>query len=468
MKHKLLNGFIASVGLSALILAARLLANIPAPLEVLYKELTHFLGVPAMFQFVHRLLGFGQAGKVVAFVGSAALWVGGVALAGLLAPIPAAALVALVSVILVGPIWGVVWGAVYLGLRLVLEPIRSDPERRGVLNSLGLGAAGLFGAGIIAAVQPLFAGKPAPVSATPSGSSVAPQLAEGITSQADLYYVSINNEALDPKIKEADWKLEIAGLVTTKKSFTLQALKDEFQLQSQEFTMACISNPIGGDLIGNCVWSGLRVKDLLQSVGVQAGAKFIQWEAADGFYESLPLGMALEEDVMLAYNINGEPLNAKHGFPLRVILPGHFGMKQPRWLTKITLTAEEKPGFWADRGWSRMAYVQPLSRIDAPTALEGLKVGAVTTVRGIAYAGSQTVTGVQVSTDDGATWLKATLARPRSKNTWTRWTLEWTPTAGAHTLKVRCVAGDTVQSGKDSDSLPEAASGYHRVSVTAG
>ncbi len=468
MKDKFLNGFIASVALSALILAARLLANIPAPLEAVYKELTHFLGVPAMFQFIHRLLGFGQAGKVVAFVGSAALWVGGVALAGLLAPIPAAALVALVSVVLVGPLWGLVWGAVYLGLRVALEPVRSDPERRGALNSLGLGAAGLFGAGIVAAVQPLFNGKPAPVSAAPSGSSSAVKLPDGITSQADLYYVSINNEALDPKIKETDWKLEVGGLVTTAKSFTLQALKDEFELQSQEFTLACISNPIGGDLIGNCVWSGLRVKDLMKKVGVQAGAKFIQWEAADGFYESLPLGMALEEDVLLAYSVNGEALNAKHGFPLRVILPGHFGMKQPRWLTKITLTAEEKPGYWADRGWSRTAYVQPLSRIDAPFTLETLQAGAVTTVRGIAYAGSQTVTGVQVSTDDGKTWLEATLKAPRSKNTWTHWTLAWTPAAGAHTLKVRCIVGNTVQSGKDSDSLPEAASGYHRVSVTAG
>lgn len=468
MKHRILNGFIASVALSASILAARLLAGIPAPLEAVYKELTHFLGVPEMFQFVHRLLGFGQAGKVVAFVGSAALWVGGVALAGLLAPIPAAALVALVSVVLVGPLWGIVWGTVYLGLRFALEPIRNDPERRGVLGGLGLGAAGLFGAGVVAAVQPLFAGKPAPVSTSNTGSSSAVKLPEGITSQSELYYVSINNEALDPRIKEDDWKLEVSGLVTNKKSFTLQALKDEFELQSQEFTMACISNPIGGDLIGNCAWGGLRVKDLLQNVGVQVGAKFIQWEAADGFYESLPLGMAFENDALLAYSINGEPLNAKHGFPLRVILPGHFGMKQPRWLTKITLTAEEKPGYWADRGWSRTAYVQPLSRIDAPTALEGLKAGAVTTVRGIAYAGSKPVTGVQVSTDDGATWLEASLIAPRSKNTWTRWTLSWTPTAGAHTLKVRCVAGETVQSGKDAESLPEAASGYHRVSVTAG
>jgi DMSO/TMAO reductase YedYZ molybdopterin-dependent catalytic subunit len=465
---QLLSGFISSVVVAALSLVARLWAGVPSPLEAVYKELTHFLGTPAVFQFVHRVLGFGQAGKVVAFVGSALLWIGGVTLGGLIAPVPAAALVALVSVLLVGPLFGVVWGLVYLGVRLALEPVRADPERRTVLNGLSLGAAGLFGVGVAGVLQPLLVGKPAaPVSAA-SG----PKLPDGITSQADLYYVSINNEALDPKINEANWKLEVGGLVREPSSFTLAQLKQSFTPRDLEFTMACISNPIGGDLIGNCVWTGLRVKDLLDNVGVQPGAKWIQWEAADGFHESLPLGMALEADVILAYDINNEPLNAKHGFPLRVILPGHFGMKQPRWLTKITLTAEEKPGYWADRGWSKTAYVQPLSRIDTPSALEGLKAGEPTTVRGIAYAGRLPVTGVQLSPDDGKTWLEASLKPARGKHSWTQWTLEWTPPAGVHTLVVRCVAGTgegkVVQSGEPRDSLPEAASGYHRVSVTAG
>jgi DMSO/TMAO reductase YedYZ molybdopterin-dependent catalytic subunit len=463
--RSLLPGFIAAVFLSAISLAARLLAGIPSPLEAVYKELTHFLGVPAVFQLIHRLFGTGEAGKIVAFLGSSILWIGGVTLVGLLSPLAASALVAIISVILVGPLWGVVAGLIYAAVRFAIQPITMNPERRVALNTLGFSAAGLFGVGVLGSLQPLFATKPAPQTAT---SSSGVKLPEGITSQADLYYVSINNEALDPKIKEADWKLTVGGLVTKPVSFTLQELKDSFQPQTQEFTLACISNPIGGDLIGNCMWTGLKVKDLLQQVGVQPGAKWIQWEAADGFYESLPLGMAMEEDVLLAYTINDEPLNAKHGFPLRVILPGHFGMKQPRWLTKITLTAEEKPGYWADRGWSKTAFVQPLSRIDAPQGLEGLKAGAVTTVRGIAYAGNKAVTGVQVSTDDGKTWVAARLIAPRNALSWTRWTYDWTPSAGAHVLAVRCLVGDGVQDAKESDSLPEAASGYHRVSVSAG
>ncbi|NJK46274.1 MAG: molybdopterin-dependent oxidoreductase [Pleurocapsa sp. SU_196_0] len=119
-----------------------------------------------------------------------------------------------------------------------------------------------------------FDAKAAPVSAA-SGA----KLPDGITSQADLYYVSINNEALDPKINEVNWKLEVGGLVREPSSFTLQQLKESFAPKDLEFTMACISNPIGGDLIGNCVWTGLRVKDLLDNVGVQPGAKWIQWEA---------------------------------------------------------------------------------------------------------------------------------------------------------------------------------------------
>jgi DMSO/TMAO reductase YedYZ molybdopterin-dependent catalytic subunit len=464
----LLSGFISSVIVSALSLGLRIWAGIPSPLEAVYKGLTHFLGVPAVFQFVHSLLGFGQAGKVVAFIGSATLFVGGVTLVGLVAPVAAAALVALVSVLLVGPLWGVVWGLVYLGVRLALEPVRVNPQRRTVLNSLGVGAAGLFGAGVAGALQPLFASRPAPSNG--NAVSSARKLPDGITSQDDLYYISINNEALDPKIKEANWKLEVDGLVREPSSFTLAQLKAGFAPKTVEFTMSCISNPIGGNLIGNCLWTGLNVKDLLEQVGVQPGAKWIRWEAADGFYESYPLNQALEDDVILAYHINDEPLNDKHGFPLRVILPGHFGMKQPRWMTKITLTAEEKPGYWADRGWSRTAYVQPLSRIDFPTDLETLNAGQPVTLRGIAYAGKQPVTGVQVSPDNGKTWLEATLKPPRSQHAWTQWTLEWTPPAGAYTLQVRCVAGEgknrVVQSGEARDSLPEAASGYDRVSIT--
>jgi DMSO/TMAO reductase YedYZ molybdopterin-dependent catalytic subunit len=466
----MLQGFIASAALALISLGARVLFGIPSPLERLYNQLTFWLGTPEMFQLVHRLLGFGQAGKIVALLGSSVLWIGAVTLLGLAPSLSASIAVFVVSALLLVPsaglisgiLWALAHAVVYFGIRRALEPIGTDQARRGTLQWLGGGAAGALGLGVFGALQPLL-GNSSTASSTGS-KTPAQDLPEGITSQADLYYVSISNEVLDPKIKEATWQLEVTGLVKTPTKFSLQQLKDDFTPKDLEFTMSCISNPIGGDLIGNCIWRGLKVKDLLERVGIQSGAKWIEWEAADGFYESLPLGQALEEDVILAYFINGEALNSKHGFPLRVILPGHFGMKQPRWLTKITLSADERLGYWANRGWSRTAYVQPLSRIDKPK--DQLEAGKPITLRGIAYAGETPITKVEVSPDNGQTWLEATLNK-RARYAWTRWNLEWSPKKGEQTLIVRCYADGKLQTEEVRDSLPEAASGWHKLTLTA-
>jgi DMSO/TMAO reductase YedYZ molybdopterin-dependent catalytic subunit len=457
--------FIASVALAALSLVARVFFGIPSPIEKLYNSLTFWLGTPEMFQLVHRLLGFGEAGKIMAFLGSSLLWVGGVMLFGLSGALPASLGVGVASVVLLfssqgalALVWAGLYAILYFGIRKTLTPFEQNSERRGTLMALTGGAAGLLGIGAFGFIQPLLGNtsnqvaKPVPTGKT---------LPDGITSQEDLYYVSINNQALDPKIKEADWSLELAGLVKNPQKFKLQELKDQFKPHDLEMTMSCISNPVGGTLIGNCIWRGFKVRDLLETVGVQAGAKWIVWEAADGFYESLPLGQALEDDVLLAYFINGEALNDKHGFPLRLILPGHYGMKQPRWLTKISLMSEERLGYWANRGWSRTAYIQPHSRIDN---LPKLTANTPTTLRGIAYAGVMPIDSVEVSVDDGRTWQTATLEK-RARYAWTRWSLTWTPTSGQHIVQVRCTAGGTLQTEEMRDSLPEAASGWHRVNV---
>ncbi len=458
--------FIASVALAALSLLARVLFNIPSPLEKLYTTITFWLGTPEMFQLVHKLLGFGEAGKIAAFLGSSLLFIGGLTILGRVGVLPATLGVALLSLGLLFSsqglaafIWAVAYAGLYFGIRRILEPLQTDPERRGTLQTLTGGAVGVLGLGAFGFLQPLLRGSSA-VAAAPLAANT-PKLPDGIVSQKDLYYVSINNELLDPKVKEESWTLELAGLVKNPQKFTLQELKDQFKPQDLEFTMSCISNPVGGTLIGNCNWRGLRVKDLLEQVGIQAGAKWITWEAADGFYESLPLGEALEDDVLLAYFINGEPLNNKHGFPLRLILPGHYGMKQPRWMTKITLSSEERLGYWANRGWSKTAYIQPHSRIDD---LEKLSAGQVTTLRGIAYAGIEAIEKVEVSTDGGKTWNSASLEK-RARYAWTRWTLAWTPTSGQHQLVVRCYAAGKVQTEEMRDSLPEAASGWHKLNA---
>jgi DMSO/TMAO reductase YedYZ molybdopterin-dependent catalytic subunit len=469
----LIIGFIASVALSAIGLVARLANLAPFPAEKLYNWATYQLGVPALFQLVHKIFGFGEGGKIFAFVGVLFAWVGGLTLLGLVPPLIAGLVVAIISLLFVNPIWALVYGLLYIGLRFALQSLPTNPERRGVLNTLGLASLGLFGVGVAGALRPLFGGSSSTTSASTGTGKT--KLLDGLTSQDDFYYVSINNEALDPRIDEKNWNLEVDGLVNNPQKFTLSELKSGFKPTELELTMCCISNPIGGDLIGNAIWSGLKFKDLLDKVGVQAGAKWVTWEAADGFYESIELREALEQDVMLVYGMNGEALNSKHGFPLRILIPGRFGMKQPRWLTKISLTSDEKPGYWANRGWSKTAFIAPLSRIDYPTRGLVFKPGEVVVAKGIAAAGLKTITKVELSTDGGDTWLEAQLLPKRSKWAWTQWTLDWTAQAGTGDVGdvkngrqfiVRCYADGVVQSSSEADSLPEAASGLHRLTVS--
>jgi DMSO/TMAO reductase YedYZ molybdopterin-dependent catalytic subunit len=460
----LLVGFISSVGVSLVGIVLRLLANVPFPAEKLYNIVTYWLGTPAMFQLVHRLLGFGQGGKVAAFGGVLLAWLGGLTLLGLASPVIASAVVLVVSFALllsVGPVWAILHAAVYFGIRYALQPVRDQEGKRGTLQTLGWGSLAVFGAGAFGIVRPLFDNAPK-VSPTDVAKGNLPS---GITSVDDFYYVSINNEALDPKVNGANWNLEVAGLVKNPQSFRLDALRSDFTPKDLEFTFSCISNPVGGELIGNALWRGVSFKDLVNKVGVQPGAKWVIVEAADGFYESLPLADMLEDDVMLAYDMNGKPLNNKHGFPLRTIIPGRYGMKQPRWITKITFSAEEKPGYWANRGWSRTAYVMTMSRIDFPSDGKSFKAGEVLDMRGVAFGGLKPITRVEVSTDDGQTWNEAKLTAPRSKHAWTLWQLPWTARAGRHTVIVRAYANGVLQNTEERDSLPEAASGLHKLFI---
>jgi DMSO/TMAO reductase YedYZ molybdopterin-dependent catalytic subunit len=473
---RLLAGFIAATATIAISLGLRLSLGLSSPIEKLYSELTHFLGTPAMFQLVHKLLGFGEAGKIAAFLGTVAASLVALTLLGLAPALPAAGVVLLAGLVLLGPLSSAGWigsliaAGVYLGLRLALASLTqpaSDSQgnagRRQTLGILGGVAGFTLGAGGFGFIQPLLApvAKPKALAEAGAGASKLPM---GVTPQADLYYVSINNEALDPKLKEAGWQLELKGMVKTPQVLKLADIK-AMPSREMEHTMSCISNPVGGGLIGNVIWTGISLKTLLEQAGIQSGAKWITWRAADGFYESLPLGQALEDDVMLAYGINGEALSQKHGFPLRVILPGHYGMKQPRWLTEIELTATEKPGYWAERGWSRTAYVQTSSRIDTPESLASFAPKAKVPVRGVAHAGSEEITKVELSFDGGKTWREVERLPRRSRHSWTLWQYDWVAEAGNHELVVRAYTAKGVQNSTERDSLPEAASGLHKVTL---
>ncbi len=454
----LLAGFVGAVGLSAVGVSMRVLLGAPLPFEALFNSLTQFLGTPAMFQFVHATFGYGQGGKIAAFVAVMLAWLGGLTLLRLLGPTFGTAITFLVTALLIPMPYPIVYALLFLASHFALQPVTHDPRRRNALRWLSSGSALLLLGGSV------------PLLRTLSGSSTAPKsawtpvdgLPIGVTAQKNLYYVSKNIEVLDPQLNPETWRLEIGGLVKSPRSFSLSELQ-ALPAVTSERTLHCISNPVGGDLIGNIRWTGVSFKALLEGVGVQPGARWVTWRAADGYVESLPLRDVFEGDVLLVYAANGAALERKHGFPLRVLIPDRLGMKQPKWLTRIELSASEVIGYWAERDWTRTGYLETFSRIDEPRG--AIAAGVPQTIRGVAFSGTKAITRVEVSLDGQRTWLEARVEPRRSPHAWTLWSLPWTPIVGPQRLTVRAYAAGVMQTATQRESLPEAATGWHSLDV---
>ncbi len=452
-------GFVGATVLSALGLLARLVAGAPFPAESLFNRVTQLLGTPAMFQLVHATFGYGQGGKIAAFVAVALVWIGGLTLLRLLGPSFGTAVTFLGTALLIPMPYPVVYALLFLGLHFALRPVEHDPKRRGALQWLSSGSALLLLGGSVPLLRAL--------GNSSAGSNTAwtpvEGLPRGVTAQKDLYYVSKNIEALDPNLSPERWQLEIGGLVKSPRAFSLMDLRALPGVTSER-TLHCISNPVGGDLIGNIVWTGVSFKALLEGVGVQPGARWVTWRAADGYVESLPLRDIYDSEVLLVYEANGQPLERRHGFPLRVLIPNRLGMKQPKWLTRVELSATEATGYWAERDWTRTGFLETFSRIDEP---RGVVIARKTqAIRGVAFAGTKAITRVEVSLNGGATWLEAGLQRRRSSHAWTLWSLSWTPAAvGPYRLTVRAYADGVMQTKVQRESLPEAATGWHSLDV---
>ena len=456
----LLTGFVAAVGLSAVGVLMRVLFGAPLPFEALFNSVTQFLGTPAMFQIVHATFGYGQGGKVAAFVAVALAWLGGLTLLRLLGPTFGTAITFLVTALLIPMPYPIVYALLFLASYFALRPVSHNPERRNALRWLSSGSALLLLGGSLPLLRSLGGSSTAPKSAwTP-----ADGLPLGVTAQENFYYVSKNIEALDPQLSPESWRLEIGGLVKSPRSFSLGELQ-ALPAVTSERTLHCISNPVGGELIGNIRWTGVSFRALLENIGVQRGARWVTWRAADGYVESLPLRDIYDSDVLLVYAANGEPLERKHGFPLRVLIPDRLGMKQPKWLTRIELSATEVTGYWAERDWTRTGYLETFSRIDEPRGV--VTAGIAQTIRGVAFNGTKAITRVEVSLDAGQTWLEARLEKRRSSHAWTLWSLPWTPNVGPQRLTVRAYADGVMQTATQRESLPEAATGWHSLDVVA-
>jgi DMSO/TMAO reductase YedYZ molybdopterin-dependent catalytic subunit len=290
-----------------------------------------------------------------------------------------------------------------------------------------------------------------------------PGLAPEITSNAKFYTVSKN--FFDPAVNPQTWRLKIHGLVERPLELSLAQLQ-AMPAHAEAATFICISNEVGGDLIGTAVWTGVPLKGLLEAAGLQPTGRRVVFRADDGYSTGVPVERCLQPQTLLAYAMNGAALPPSHGFPLRVVVPGYYGMKQPKWLTEIEVVAHDYQGYWEQRGWADEAVVKTMSRIDVPAHRAQLPShGAL--IAGIAFAGERGIKAVAVSVDGGATWQEMPLKPPLSAYSWTLWAGEVPfPEAGDYLLTVRALDGrEVLQDARVTEPLPDGASGYHKVRV---
>ena len=331
-----------------------------------------------------------------------------------------------------------------------------EPERRRLLRTFV--AAGLAVVGGGTAWRALGG---ATVAGASSGASNG-ELSDEVT-PTDRFYTVSKNVVSDPKVDAASWQLRIDGLVERPTTYTLDAIRALSSVEAY-FTLQCISNLVGGDLIGNAKWKGVRLRDLLNAAGAQSGARKVVFHAADGYTDSILPSKAMEENTLLVYEMNGEPLTYKHGAPARLLIPGIYGMKNCKWITRIEVIDREYRGYWQQQGWNDQATIQTMSRFDVP--LNGHTVSGAVTIGGVAHAGDRGIAAVEVSTDGGKTWAQAARKPALSPNSWTIWTHDWTPPKGSYRLMVRATDGlGRTQVAEYADSYPDGATGYHSINV---
>jgi DMSO/TMAO reductase YedYZ molybdopterin-dependent catalytic subunit len=388
-------------------------------------------------------------GGAVALVGGAVLW--GVIRKALEAPTVAG--VQEVDVVTDTP----VVGTPTVGTSAASTPVPGTVVASAPATSTA--AANTPGAGTPVANTPETA-----TQATPDKfADVKPKLVPEIT-PVENFYITTKN-FVDPTVDGASWSLQFSGLVDNPYSITLADLK-ALPAQERNETLACISNPIGGPLIGNGQWKGVGFAEMLKKAGPKPEATELIFRAADGYTDSIPLSVALNNGCFLAYEMNGAELVQKHGYPARLLVPDIYGMKNVKWITEVELASSDYKGYWESQGWDDVAEYQIMSRIDYPN--QGIASGPVY-IGGVAFAGSRGITKVEVSLDGGGTFAEATLRPSLGKDTWTQWTFPWIATSGNYTIMVRATDGTgKVQTPAQQDTYPNGATGWHTVNVQVG
>lgn len=357
----------------------------------------------------------------------------------------------------------IVFGIVLAGLTvlsLAAERGTGSVGRRRFLAWGGVALAGLVGLGTVGREIGQVATRKTNIAGT--GGALSP----AITPNAEFYIVSKN--FLDPENDRGpDWSITVTGLVDTELALSRTDLEQMGEAGEFISTQLCISNPVGGDLIGTAEWTGIPLSAILDRAGIGEGARKVIFEGTDGYTTGVPVERVMHPVSHLVWGMNGVPLPREHGAPVRAIIPGLYGMKGAKWLTKMTVTKDDYKGYWETRNWTDDATVKTMSRIDTPRDHDVLPVGRVE-IGGVAFAGDRGVQAVEVSTDDGTAWQRAEIRENPNPDgvAWVIWTFEWQATAGAHVLVVRAIEPDgTVQTDDKAPELPDGASGWHRVTV---
>ncbi|ROQ55885.1 DMSO/TMAO reductase YedYZ molybdopterin-dependent catalytic subunit [Rathayibacter sp. PhB152] len=361
------------------------------------------------------------------------------------------------------------------------EPAQGSTDRRSFLRLVGIAGAAAVVAGVgarvvTAAASAVTAVREAVVLPTPAATA-APIPAAGVlddiegissyvTSNDDFY--RIDTALSVPSVDPADWSLKITGMVEEEITLTWDELL-ALPLEEHLVTLSCVSNEVGGDLIGTALWLGYPIRELLARARPTAGADMVLSRSIDGFTASSPLEVLTDEGraSLLAVGMNGQPLPVEHGFPVRMVVPGLYGyVSATKWVTELKVTTfEDDVAYWSTRGWTERGPIKVESRIDVPRQGQAVPSGTVA-VAGVAWAPHTGISKVEVQIDGGA-WQPARLAEAVTADTWIQWVYEWDAIAGDHVVLVRATDSEgLVQTQDEAPPAPDGATGWHMRTVT--
>lgn len=281
----------------------------------------------------------------------------------------------------------------------------------------------------------------------------------------DEFYV-VGKSAVLPSLEADTWELVIQGEGVGNPVRLTYAQLLAMPSIEEYVTLTCISNPTGGDFISNALWKGVPLKHILELAQFEPTTERVGFWAADGYFDSFPYEIAMRDEVIVAYQMNGVPLPTEHGAPARIIVPGLYGMENVKWLIKMEPVADSFRGFWQRRGWQDTAVIKTMSRVDTPASRGRVPVDLVE-VAGVAFAGKRGIKRVEVSVDDGKTWRDAQFEAPLSEFTWVIWRLDWPDVMPSDPyILVRATDGTgATQTEKKQGNQPSGPTGYHRVHV---